>query len=138
VAEDEAVRPFILKEALFDAKHPVPVRGGGAPARAHFRPSTNWREACAYAEYRVFAALTQQSPGAPVRHARVVLRRTSSDAGSEAVVCTVTVAFEDSESMKIRTTGDHAYAAINRAVDRLKLARSADLPGGRGYNPRAS
>jgi ribosome-associated translation inhibitor RaiA len=95
-------------------------------------------QAGAYAEYRVFAALTQQSPGAPVRHARVVLRRTSSDAGSEAVVCTVTVAFEDSESMKIRTTGDHAYAAINRAVDRLKLARSADLPGGRGYNPRAS
>jgi hypothetical protein len=78
-------------------------------------------QARTYAEYRVFAALTQVGKGDHVRHVRVVLRAVSSGGHCEEIACTVTVTLAGSDSLRIRTTGPHAYAAINRAVERLRI-----------------
>ena len=77
-------------------------------------------QARTYAEYRVFAALTQLAEREQVRHARVVLRSASRSGACEAVTCTVTVALDGQNSMRVRARGDHAYAAINRAVERIR------------------
>lgn len=37
----------------------------------------------------------------------------------------MTVALDPGGILRIRTTGDHAYAAINRAVERLRIASLA-------------
>jgi hypothetical protein len=78
------------------------------------------QQARTYAEYRVFAALTQFAEAKKVRRARVVLRPVNLGRGCEGIACTVTVAFEASASLRIRATGPHTYAAINRAVERIR------------------
>ena len=81
-------------------------------------------QARAYAEYRVFAALTQITETPRVRRARVVLRSVNGKGGGcECVTCTVTVALGGAESFRVRATGAHAYAAINRAVERIITTR---------------
>jgi len=77
------------------------------------------RQVRTYAEYSVFAALTQFGDADRVREARVVLREATSGEGDR-VVCTVTVALKDEESIRIRAIGPHACAAINRAVERIR------------------
>ena|SRR5688572_17810803 len=74
-------------------------------------------QARTYAEYRVFAALARHTPG--IRSARVVLRRHERDDTRHTVVCAVTVALVPSGSVRTRACGRHAYAAINRAVERI-------------------
>jgi ribosome-associated translation inhibitor RaiA len=74
-------------------------------------------QARAYAEYRVFAALARHTQH--VRGARVVLRRDARNGMYDNVVCGVTVALEPSGCVRIRACGGHAYAAINRAVERI-------------------
>jgi ribosome-associated translation inhibitor RaiA len=74
-------------------------------------------QARTYAEYRVFAALARHMPH--VRGARVVLRRNEVGRKCEPVVCAVTVALAPSGSARTRAGGQHAYAAINRAVQRI-------------------
>jgi ribosome-associated translation inhibitor RaiA len=76
-------------------------------------------QARAYAEYRVFAALTQISESQQVQGARVVLRSVNGRGSCERVSCTVTVTLDGLEPLRVRTIGAHAYAAINRAVDRI-------------------
>jgi ribosome-associated translation inhibitor RaiA len=86
-------------------------------------------QARTYAEYRVFAALTQFAETSKVRYARVMLHRAKGKHGCESVTCHVTVALDGAPSLRIRTTDEHAYAAINGAIERLRLATSrADLP----------
>jgi ribosome-associated translation inhibitor RaiA len=77
-------------------------------------------QARTYAEYRVFAALTHLGEAQKVRRARVVLRPVSRPDGCQSVTCVVTIAMDGSEAVRVRTTGAHAYAAINRAVERIK------------------
>jgi ribosome-associated translation inhibitor RaiA len=77
------------------------------------------QQARTYAEYRVFAALTQFPEADKVRRVRVVLRPVKLGTCGEGIACTVTVALDGSDSFRIRTTGAHAYAAINRAVGRI-------------------
>jgi ribosome-associated translation inhibitor RaiA len=88
-------------------------------------------QARTYAEYRVFAALTRQ----PVRfrRARVLLRASEDDGSCDRVTCVVSVGLEPSGSVRIRGTGPHVYAAINRAVGRL-----GDVLGGRIEERRSS
>ena len=74
-------------------------------------------QARAYAEYRVFAALVRHTPR--VRGARVILRRDERDRTCDTVICAVTVELEPSGFIRTRTRGQHAYAAINRAVERI-------------------
>ena len=81
-------------------------------------------QARTYAEYRVFAALTQFAGDKNVRRARVVLRPVTLERG---IACTVTVAFEGSDSLRIRTTGPHAYAAIDRAVVRMRVTSQTGM-----------
>lgn len=72
----------------------------------------------AYAEYRVFGVLAPHSQR--VRGARVVLQRVASKGASHAAaVCAVTVALEPSGSIRTRVRGEHPYAAINLAVERV-------------------
>jgi ribosome-associated translation inhibitor RaiA len=78
------------------------------------------QQARTYAEYRVFAALTQFADAERVRRARVVLRTADRGRGCDRIACTVTVALEGADSFRIRATGPHAYAAINRAVERIR------------------
>jgi ribosome-associated translation inhibitor RaiA len=80
------------------------------------------QQARTYAEYRLFAALTQLVDAGKVRDARVLLRRANRRGDGESVTCMVTVTVADSDPVRVRTTGDHPYAAINRAVERLRSA----------------
>jgi ribosome-associated translation inhibitor RaiA len=77
-------------------------------------------QARTYAEYRVFSALTRHTQ--EFRRARVVLHQVSDAAGCDKVACAVTISLEPSGSIRIRVTGPHGYAAINRAVERLDRA----------------
>jgi ribosome-associated translation inhibitor RaiA len=83
-------------------------------------------QARTYAEYRVFAALTQLAGAQQVRDARVVLRRASRSGDAESVTCMVTVTVAGSNPMRVRTAGDHPYAAINRAVERLRSTSTSE------------
>lgn len=80
-------------------------------------------QAKTYAEYRVFAALTQRAGAGQVRHARIVLRRASRHRAWDGVTCIVTVVLDGAGALRARTTCDHAYAAINGAVERLGTRR---------------
>jgi len=73
-----------------------------------------------YAEYRVFSALSRHTQ--KFRRVRVVLRQGDHRGTCETVACAVTVALAPSGSVRIRMTGPHVYAAINRAVERLSDA----------------
>src|SRR6185295_9815906 len=77
------------------------------------------QQARTYAEYRVFAALTQFSEADKVRRVRVVLRPVKRGSGCKGIWCSVTVALEGANTLRIRTTGTRAYAAIDRAVERI-------------------
>ena len=92
------------------------------------------QQALTYAEYRVFGALTQFSEADKVRLVRVLLRPVKPGSGGEGIACTVTIALDGLDSFRIRTTGAHAYAAINRAVDRIKP--TASLPVTHGETSR--
>ena len=84
------------------------------------------RQARTYAEYRVFAVLTQLAGAGQVRDARVVLRRAHRSDDNESVTCMITVTVAGSNPVRVRTTGDHPYAAINRAVERLRSASTSE------------
>ena len=79
------------------------------------------RQARIYAEYRLFAAISQIVDTARVRSASLALRQAASRRGCDGVVCTVTVELHSGDVARIRAAGNHPYAAINRAVDRLRL-----------------
>ena len=74
-------------------------------------------EARTYAEYRVFATLARHIRC--VGGVRVVLRRDDRDATGDAVVCAVTVTLKPSGSVRTRAREHHAYAAIDRAAERI-------------------
>ena len=76
-------------------------------------------QARTYAEYRVFAALSQLVDTNRVTHARLVLRRTKLGPTCDSVSCRVTVDIEGSKPLRIQVAADHPYAAVNRAVERL-------------------
>jgi ribosome-associated translation inhibitor RaiA len=78
-------------------------------------------QARTYAEYRLFAALSRAVDTSQVEQASLVLRRARTRRHDEAVVCTVTVQFAGGEHTRLRALGAHPYAAINRAVERLRL-----------------
>ena len=86
-------------------------------------------QAGTYAEYRLFAALSQLADTERVREARVVLRRAKHH-GCDGVACTVTGGLHEAGDLRIRTTDAHAYAAINRAVERLRAVRVAGCDAG--------
>lgn len=81
------------------------------------------QQARSYAEYRLFGVLSQVVDTGRVRHARLVLRRIKHGRDSESISCTVTVAMDSNNLFRVRTTGDHPYAAINRAMERLSHGR---------------
>lgn len=78
-------------------------------------------QARTYAEYRLFAALSGIVDGSRVRSTSLVLRRSRTTRHCDAVLCTVTIEFESGEVTRLTASGDHPYAAINRAVDCLRL-----------------
>ena len=77
-------------------------------------------QARTYAEYRVFATLTRLAR--EFRSARVLLGERDGPGKCDTVTCSVTVTLRSSGSIRTRVTGPHAYAAINRAVERLGIA----------------
>ena len=79
------------------------------------------RQARIYAEYRLFAALSQVVDTRRVRRASLVLRRAKSNRHRDGVLCTITIELKGGELSRLRASGDHPYAAINRAVERLPL-----------------
>jgi hypothetical protein len=79
------------------------------------------RQAHTYAEYRLFAALSQVVDTSRVNSASMVLRRAMSKRQCDGVLCTVRVALTNGEGARVRAYGDHPYAAINRAVARIRL-----------------
>ena len=85
------------------------------------------QQARTYAEYRVFAALTQFVNAEKVRRARVALRPLDRRRGCDSIVCAVTVSLEGADAIRIRATGPHAYAAINRAVERIRSTAATGL-----------
>jgi hypothetical protein len=87
-------------------------------------------QAHAYAEYRLFAALSQLTGAEGVEHALVELRRDGADGedGEHGVSCTLTLLLNGGGDVCIRTADTHAYGAINLAVERLEHLPSAALP----------
>ena len=79
-------------------------------------------QARTYAEYRVFAALTRATGMRDAGSARVTLRPLNASADCGGVACTVTVLFEQSDTVRVNAIGGHPYAAINRAIERLRAA----------------
>lgn len=75
------------------------------------------QQARTYAEYKVFAALVRHAP--QVRGARVVLQHDSNGYACNSVACAVTVAFDPAGSVRAEARGPHAFAAVNRTVERL-------------------
>ncbi|HEX4915624.1 MAG TPA: HPF/RaiA family ribosome-associated protein [Vicinamibacterales bacterium] len=73
-------------------------------------------QARTYAEYKVFSALVRHAP--QVRSARIALRRADHQ-GCLSVACAVTVAVEPTGSVRAEARGPHAFAAVNRTVERL-------------------
>lgn len=86
-------------------------------------------QARTYAEYRLFAALSQVFDTREVRKASLVLRRARRRGSCDPVSCSVTVELNDDEVVRLRTSGEHPYAAINRAVERLRLSPAAIRSG---------
>jgi ribosome-associated translation inhibitor RaiA len=84
-------------------------------------------QAHAYAEYRLFAALSHLTGADGVEHALVELRRSGAD-GEDGVSCTLTLLLNGGGDVCIRTADTHAYGAINLAVERLERMRSAATP----------
>jgi ribosome-associated translation inhibitor RaiA len=80
-------------------------------------------QARTYAEYRLFAALSQMVDTGRVKHARLVLQRTKSGRTCDRVSCSVTVEIEGSNTLRIQVSADHPYAAVNRAIERLSGGR---------------
>src|SRR5687767_4497198 len=74
----------------------------------------------AYAEYRVFAVLARHTNR--VSRARIVLQHRS---GTDAVcTCEITLLLPARASrVRIRAQGSHPYAAIDRAVARVAVAK---------------
>ena len=73
-------------------------------------------QARTYAEYKVFSALVRHAPH--VRSARIALRRADYQ-GCRSVACAVTVAVEPTGLVRAEARGPHAFAAVNRTVERL-------------------
>lgn len=71
----------------------------------------------AYAEYRLFAALTPHTRR--VRTARIALRRDKAGGAADAMVCAVTVTLAPTGSVRTRVRGHPATVAIDRAVERI-------------------
>jgi len=82
-------------------------------------------QARTYAEYRVFATLMRHTR--EFRCARVLLGERAGPARCDTVTCAVTVTLKSSSSIRTRVTGPHAYAAINRAVERLGIALGGEV-----------
>jgi ribosome-associated translation inhibitor RaiA len=82
-------------------------------------------QARTYAEYRVFSVVARHTRS--VRQIRVKLRGLAENGNCQRVACTVIVDLESSPSLRIRAAGPHAYAAINRAVERLEAAMPREL-----------
>ena len=77
-------------------------------------------QARTYAEYQVFATLMRHAR--QFRCARVLLGERDGPAKADTATCSVTVTLKPFRSIRTRVTGPHAYAAINRAVERLDAA----------------
>jgi hypothetical protein len=92
-------RPFIC----------IDVRGTGAVTL----------QTRAYAEYRLFAALTRSSKFAEARSAHVLLSHVEPNHGRPEFLCTITIVLGASDEIRVRAAGVHAYGAINRAVGYL-------------------
>ena len=88
------------------------------------------QQARTYAEYRVFAALTQFADADKIRRVHVLLRPMKPGNGRETIVCAVTVSLDGSDSLRLQTVGPHAYAAINRAVERMSTNVAPGLVDG--------
>jgi ribosome-associated translation inhibitor RaiA len=74
-----------------------------------------------YAEYRLFAALSQAVDTRDVRAASLVLSRATNERQTgDDVVCAVTLEMHNGEIERLRGAGAHPYAAINAVVDRLR------------------
>ena len=88
------------------------------------------QQARTYAEYRVFAALTQSSEADKVQRVRILLRPVKLESGCEEIACTVTVALKGSDSFRIRTTGPHAICR-NQPRGRAHQSQFDDRDGDR-------
>jgi ribosome-associated translation inhibitor RaiA len=78
-------------------------------------------QARTYAEYRLFAALSQTFDTRRVRKASLAVRRGTRRCAS-GVVCAVSIEWDTGGVTRLRTVGEHPYAAINRAIERLRTS----------------
>ena len=84
------------------------------------------QQARTYAEYRVFAALTQFADAKEVSGARVVLRAVDRGRGSDSIACTVSVALEggllsntNNRSPRLRRDQPRGRTSQNHGRDRI-------------------
>src|SRR4051812_17355721 len=75
-------------------------------------------QARAYAEYRVFAALARHTR--VIRSVRVELAHAEGNDRPCCVRCAVHLTLQPSGSARARAQSPHAFAAIDRAADRIR------------------
>jgi len=81
------------------------------------------RQARTYAEYRLFAALSEATDTYRIRGAVLILGQTDDGRTGSRAHCAVSIETDRGERLRIRTRGEHPYAAINRAVERIRARR---------------
>ena len=79
------------------------------------------RQARIYAEYRLFAALSHGVGTRRVNSASIVLRRVAARRQRDGVASTLTIELEGNDVTRFTSWREHPYAAINRAIERLRL-----------------
>lgn len=80
------------------------------------------RQALIYAEYRLFAALSESVQTERIQRAALVLRQPAPSEGDR-TLCAITVDTDGGNLWRATTAGDHPYAAINGAVDRIRTGQ---------------
>jgi len=93
-------------------------------------------QARTYAEYRISAALSRAVATGHVRTASLLLRRRAPGRQRNGVACTLVLELADGEVTRLRTFGDHPYAAINRTVERLERNHGLVQMGAERCGPR--
>ncbi|MGE3274429.1 MAG: hypothetical protein AB7O67_04915 [Vicinamibacterales bacterium] len=78
------------------------------------------QQALTYAEYRLFAAVSEVFDVGRVHRANLELRSVEREEGCPVVHCVATVDVVGGERLHVSTRDAHPYAAINRAVEWIR------------------
>jgi ribosome-associated translation inhibitor RaiA len=102
------------------------LKGRVMQIAVHDADARNVTDLRAYAEYRMFAAVTRFSRSC----ARIDVRLSERQTAREPYVCDVVLEMKPSGRVQVRATGERPYLAIDRAAERLSSGVERELGAG--------